>query len=79
MCVESLDHLVSRLAEADCRPEDVVDVSVWLSEPRLFTEFNEIYREYFGEILPTRSVFIIGFVLDARVEVKAIAYRPRSS
>jgi enamine deaminase RidA (YjgF/YER057c/UK114 family) len=73
----TLDHRVSRLAEAGCRPEDVIDVSVWLSDPRLFTEINEIYREYFGEILPTRSVFIIGFVLDARVEVKAVAYRPQ--
>lgn len=64
------------LKEAGCTLDDVVDVSVWLRDPRDFHEMNEAYAEFFRENCPTRSIFQIGFMFDCRVEIKVTAYSP---
>jgi 2-iminobutanoate/2-iminopropanoate deaminase len=64
------------LGLAGCTLADVVDVQVWLRDPRDFTEFNRIYAEYFQTNQPVRSVFRVDFMFDCRIEIKAVAYRP---
>jgi 2-iminobutanoate/2-iminopropanoate deaminase len=64
------------LALAECTLADVVDVQVWLRDPRDFPEFNRIYAEYFTSNQPVRSVFRVDFMFDCRVEIKAVAYKP---
>ena len=64
------------LGLAGCALADVVDVQVWLRDPRDFAEFNRIYAEYFQANQPVRSVFRADFMFDCRIEIKAIAYRP---
>jgi enamine deaminase RidA (YjgF/YER057c/UK114 family) len=64
------------LALAECALADVVDVQVWLRDPRDFAEFNRIYAEYFRSNQPVRSVFRADFMFDCRIEIKAIAYKP---
>jgi enamine deaminase RidA (YjgF/YER057c/UK114 family) len=63
------------LALAGCALADVVDVQVWLRDPRDFPEFNRIYAEYFKSDQPVRSVFQVGFMFDCRIEIKALAYK----
>jgi 2-iminobutanoate/2-iminopropanoate deaminase len=64
------------LGLAGCTLADVVDVQVWLRDPRDFPEFNRIYAEYFKANQPVRSVFRVDFMFDCRIEIKAVAYKP---
>ena len=66
------------LALAGCSLGDVIDVQVWLRDPRDFHEFNRIYEGYFKTNKPVRSVFKTGFMFDFRIEMKMTAYKPRS-
>lgn len=71
-----LDDITETLATADCRREDVVKAMVWLRNRTDFPGFNEIYGEYFPVEPPTRSAIVSDLLVDARVEVEVMAYRP---
>ena len=49
---------------------------VWLRNRADFPGFNEIYAEYFPIEPPTRSAIVSDLLVDARVEVEVMAYRP---
>ena len=72
----TLETLRAILAEAGCALSDVVDMAVWLKDPRDFVAMNNVYAEYFTAPFPVRSVFRTGFMGDYRVEMKATAYKP---
>ena len=71
-----LDDITETLATADCAREDVVKAMVWLRDRADFPGFNEIYGEYFPFEPPTRSAVVSDLLVDARVEVEVVAYRP---
>ncbi|MBX6320355.1 MAG: RidA family protein [Rhodospirillaceae bacterium] len=64
------------LAEAGCTLADVIDVQVWLRDPRDFHEMNRIYEQYFTTNRPVRSVFRNDFMFEFRIEMKVVAYKP---
>ena len=66
----------SALASLDCGFADVVSAECWLTEARDFVAFNRIYRSYFAQHPPVRSVFPSGFMFACKVEMKMIAYKP---
>ncbi len=68
--------IADALAVAGCRLADVVDCQCWLGDPRDFVRFNAIYRQYFAEDPPTRSVFRAEFMFACKVELKVVAYKP---
>ena len=61
---------------ADCELTDVIDCQVWLKDPRDFPELNRIYASYFTENRPVRSVFQNAFMMEFRIEIKVVAYKP---
>ena len=71
-----LNDITETLATADCGREDVVKAMVWLRNRADFPGFNEIYGEYFPAEPPTRSAIVSDLLVDARVEVEVMAYRP---
>jgi reactive intermediate/imine deaminase len=71
-----MDNIKAILAEAGCTMADVVKCTCWIDDPRDFGRFNAIYREYFGDEPPARSTVRAQLVLDGKLEVEAIAYRP---
>ena len=71
-----LNDITETLTTADCRREDVVKAMVWLRNRADFPGFNEIYAEYFPIEPPTRSAIVSDLLVDARVEVEVMAYRP---
>ena len=71
-----LEDITATLATADCTREDVVKAMVWLRERSDFPGFNEIYGEYFPVEPPTRSAVVSDLLVDVRVEVEVVAYRP---
>mgnify|MGYP006136112961 FL=1 len=71
-----LDDITTTLSQAECTRDDVVKAMVWLRERADFPGFNEVYGEYFPLEPPTRSAVVSDLLVDARVEVEVMAYRP---
>ena len=56
--------------------ENVLKVTVFLTDMKRFGDFNAIYAEYFKNNPPARSVIQVGALpKGANVEVEAIAIR----
>ena len=71
-----LDLIRGTLDEAGCELRDVVKSTVWLRERADFPGFDAVYAEYFPQDPPARSAVLSGLLVDVRVEVEVIAYRP---
>ncbi len=71
-----LDDIRATLAEAGCALSDVVKAMVWLRDRADFPGFNAVYGEYFPEEPPTRSAVVSDLLVDVRVEVEVVAYKP---
>ena len=71
-----LDDITATLAEAGCTRDAVVKAMGWLRERADFPGFNEVYGEYFPVEPPTRSAVVSDLLVDARVEVEVMAYKP---
>ena len=72
---KALDNVISILAKAGCGVEHIVKINVWLDDARDFQSFNRVYAEYFGDTLPARACVQSPLMVDARVEVDAVAYK----
>ena len=71
-----LDDIKATLAEAGCALSDVVKAMVWLRDRADFPGFNAVYGEYFPEEPPARSAVVSDLLVDVRVEVEVVAYKP---
>ena len=75
---KTLDNVLAILAKAGCGAEDVVKINVWLDDARDFQSFNRVYAEYFGDAVPARACVQSPLMVDAKVEVDAVAYKPEA-
>lgn len=73
-----LEDIKSTLALADCELKDVVKAMVWLQNKSDFPGFDSVYGEYFPEEPPARSAVVNQLLVDVRVEIEVIAYKPLS-
>ena len=71
-----LDDISATLAQAGCTRDDVVKAMVWLRERADFPGLNAVYAEYFPQEPPARSAVVSDLLVDVRVEVEVIAWRP---
>lgn len=71
-----LEDIKATLKEAKCDMEDVVKSMIWLRERTDFPGFNKIYGDYFPKDPPARSAIISELLVDVRVEIEVIAYKP---
>ena len=74
----TMHNVEAALRGVGCALEDVIDMTVWLRDPRDFIAFNRAYAEFFAANKPTRTVLRADFMFDCRIEMKAIAYKPRA-
>ena len=72
-----LDEIRETLAAADCALSDVVKSMVWLTDRADFPGFNTVYAEYFPDDPPARSAVVNDLLVDVRVEVEVVAYKPQ--
>jgi reactive intermediate/imine deaminase len=72
-CMRSI---ISILEQAGCTLKDVVKVNAWLDDTRDFQAFNRVYAGYFREGLPARACVQSALMVDAKVEIEAIAVQP---
>ena len=57
--------------------DDVVKCTCHLADIHDFTRFNQVYREFFTGILPARTTVQSGLGDGIKVEIDAIARKPR--
>lgn len=72
----TIQRLIAVLDSAGCTLADVVKATVWLDDPRDFGAFNKVYAEYFGAAPPARSTLVSPLVIDGKVEIELLAYKP---
>ena len=72
-----LDDIKGTLAEAGCELGDVVKSMIWLTDRADFPGFNAVYGEYFPDAPPVRSAVVNDLLVDVKVEVEVVAYRPQ--
>ncbi|PSJ57113.1 RidA family protein [Pseudaminobacter soli (ex Li et al. 2025)] len=72
-------NIEARLAAAGCSLDDVVKTTVWLADRDDFPAFNRVYATYFPDAPPSRSTVEARLMINAAIEVEAIAYKPLSN
>ena len=71
-----LDDITATLALAGCTREDVVKAMVWLTDRADFPGFNAVYGDCFPDDPPARSAVVSDLLVDVKVEVEVMAYKP---
>ena len=73
--IESIRRI---LAEAGADLSDVVRVCTYLEDPRDFGRYNKIFAEYFKDATLARTTVEARAVIDCKIEMDAIAYKPQA-
>ena len=73
-----MENLTTVLALAGATFDDVCKSTVWLQDARDFGAFNRIYMSYFKNGKPARSTTEARPMVDAKVEIDVIAYKPKT-
>ncbi len=69
-----LENVKAILEQAGSSMEKVTKTTVYLKDPGLFKEMNEVYTGYFDKHKPARSTIVCDFMLpDVLLEIEAIA------
>lgn len=73
-----MENLGAVLALAGATFDDVCKSTVWLQDARDFGAFNRIYMSYFKNGKPARSTTEARLMVDAKVEIDMVAYKPKA-
>ncbi|MDI9349476.1 MAG: RidA family protein [Candidatus Symbiobacter sp.] len=76
---QCLANIAAILAEFGANLDDIVKCNVWLDDARDFAAFNRVYAAAFGPRKPARSTVESRLMIDAKVEIDAIAYFPSAA
>jgi|TARA_B100000287_G_C20383835_1_gene682718 Putative translation initiation inhibitor, yjgF family len=76
--VAVIEEIKSTLSIAECGLEDVVKAMVWLTDKKYFPGFNKVFSKYFPINPPTRSAVVNDLLVDVKVEIEVVAYKPVS-
>ncbi len=70
---------IRRILKADGADlEDVVRVTVYLEDARNFGRYNKVFAEYFPEGRIARTTVEARAVIECKIEMDAVAYKPRN-
>lgn len=75
-----IENIRDILASENASLDDLVEISTFLVDINDFGGYNQVYAEYFDETGPTRTTVAVHQLPHPhlRIEIKAIAYAPRS-
>ncbi|WP_225766477.1 RidA family protein [Inquilinus sp. Marseille-Q2685] len=73
---QTMKNVQAALELAGCTLDDVIKVTVWLADTRDFAAFNRTYDSHFTGDRPARSCVRADMMVDCKVEIEAIAYKP---
>ena len=72
-----LEGIKKQLEEVGCTMQDIVKTTIWLDDPRDFAGYNKVFAEYFPKDPPARATVRSQLLLDCKIEVEAVAYKPQ--
>jgi len=72
-----MENVKAALALAGATFDDDCKTNCWLHDARDFGAFNRVYMSFFGENRPARSTTEARLMIDAKVEIDLIAYKPK--
>ncbi len=75
---QTIENLKAIMDECGYGLEHVVKVNAWLDDPRDFGSFNRVFREYFGAHPPARSTVQSAIMVDCKIEMDLVAYKPQA-
>jgi enamine deaminase RidA (YjgF/YER057c/UK114 family) len=86
MCVGNIEEetrwtleSISRILKLDGADlADVVKVTVFLADARNFGRYNKVFSEYFPEGRVSRTTVEARAVIECKIEMDAVAYKPRA-
>lgn len=71
-----MDNLGALLKAADMGFDNLVKVTILLSDMSLYAAVNEVYGSYFGEVPPAREAYAVkGLPRGVNVEISGVAVR----
>jgi 2-iminobutanoate/2-iminopropanoate deaminase len=70
-----LEHVKTVVEEAGGGMEDIVKVTVFITDMRLYDAIHEVRRRYFKEPFPASSMVEVSALIDPRllIEIEAVA------
>ncbi|MBD3624355.1 MAG: RidA family protein [Rhodobacteraceae bacterium] len=71
-----LENVKSALALAGCEMSDVIKTHAYIVDARDFGGFNAAYAKFFPKDPPARTTAEARLMIDIKVEIEAIAYKP---
>ena len=71
----AIQNCVDIMTESGYGLEDVVHVTVILTDARYFQSFNKVFKEFFGAHPPARICAVADLVVDCKVEVDVTCYK----
>ncbi|WP_457299941.1 RidA family protein [Phyllobacterium sp. P5_D12] len=71
-----MENVKSALALAGADLSDVIKTFVILEDAREFGAFNKTYATYFPANPPARTTIESRLMIDIKIEIEAIAYKP---
>ena len=75
-CRWTIESIARVLAAADAGLNDVVKVTVYLEDARNFGRYNRVFAEYFPDGRVSRTTVEARAVIETKIEMDAIAYKP---
>ena len=74
--IQVIKNIKSILEESGSELSDIVKITVYLTDLSLFSELNEVFKQFFTDDPPARSaVEVKGLPMGARIEMEAIALK----
>ena len=77
-CRWTVESIRRALADAGAGLEHVVKVTVYLEDARDFGRYNRVFAEYFPDGGIARTTVEARAVIDTKIEMDAIAYKPQA-
>ncbi len=76
-----LENIAGILEAADASLADVVEIVTFLTDMNDFGGYNDVYGEFFGYDGPARTTVAVHQLPHPhlRIEIKAVAYKPRAA
>lgn len=71
----AINNCLKIMSDAGYGLEDVVHVTVILTDARYFQSFNKVFRDVFGQHPPARICSVCDLVVDCKVEVGVTCYK----
>jgi 2-iminobutanoate/2-iminopropanoate deaminase len=72
-------HPAVRAAEEAATLADVVRVTTYLEDTRDFGRYNKVFAEHFKDAVLARTTVEARAVINTKIEMDAIAYKPKQT